>query len=413
MSAPLYNPDLQHMFKNVEVSKKFGVSEVTVLNWIKASQQGRNNLEIMESKGKIYILDTPENIEEMQILSDIGRKYRNKPALKRVTIDQLEIRQDHYHELLHAIQNYKNIPFKVGFSIHTDEQWSQFYSAEGALDPFLLQSKLLIQDCYTVWLSHFPRNSELNLVFSGYSSPYTYRNLIDEIQAKRPIANIKWIFPSKEAEKVFLEANTTWLEAIPEEISYYTFVADIESDPMWSVLTKNPGEANVVFLLGEIFFDAKYSSEVIRNFNRTMTTNDLLVSNALLDLPSARESFDEFDNERVLNTVAPLLNELELYNGEDYEFSYKYHGSDPNKKWFERRGSKTWNLTVNKEIEFNFKFGTHQKTIIWEKDSVIKLAEWKLWDDNVSLEFSKLNYQIVSFNTNAERSQSLILAQRL
>ena len=66
-----------NIYKNSEVSKKFGVSPSTVSLWIQNSLDGKNNLFLVESKAnKPKIAKTQGNDDIMMNLKQNGNKYK-------------------------------------------------------------------------------------------------------------------------------------------------------------------------------------------------------------------------------------------------------------------------------------------------------------------------------------------------
>lgn len=403
-----------YVFRNVQVSKMFGVSEVTVINWIRSSEEQKNNLELIESNGKKCIVNSPHNIAEMQLLSDKGRKYRNKVPIKKSDISHFGgMRPDHIFEILYNLNNKNRIPYKVAFLRQPESSLQRYYNTEMTLDSKYLQAKLLAQDSQQTWAGHLKRDTSVNIITSGFSCPYIYKHFIQDICTKRSVDSIKFIGNTEEECSIFRLLNQSNFQKSVTNSTLKTFTADLDSDPLWTILDKNQDELNVVFLLGEAFYNIEYFTKAVRNINTTLTKGDFIVTNICLNNPSYHTDFDGFNAINSLEVIKSFIDDLRLEQGEDYEFEHIYEDIDPSKKWYARRGSKKWNLILNKEIHFHYSYDGVIKDFIWQKGSTIELANWKLWQEDFPLEAAQLGYSVVSWNTNMEQTEAMVLMQKI
>lgn len=402
------------VLKNVQVSKMFGVSEPSVLNWIRASTENKNELELIEYKGKMCIANTPHNLAEMQQLADKGRKYRNKVPIKKVNLSHFgTLREDHLFEMLYNLEHQKRISYKSAFIQQTPEQLERFFNTEMTLDSKYLQAKLLVQDSQQTWTGHLKRDHAVNLITTSYSCPYTYKSYFQDVCAKRPVESVKFIGLNDAQGEVFKDLNQSTFEKSNIKAPLKISTADVDDDPLWSIFNKDKSEVNVVMLLGEAFYNIEFFVRCVRNINRTLTSGDFIITNIYLNNPSSQTDFDGFSTDGTQELMFNIIKELDLENEEDFELENVFQDIDPSKKWYARTGSKKWNMVTQKEIHFHYSYDGVIKDFIWPKSSKIELANWKLWQEDFPIEAAKLGYSVVSLNTNMEQTEAMVLMQKL
>jgi len=406
--------DQQIIFRNVQVSKMFGVSEVTVLNWIRAALDQKNQLELVDHKGKKCIVNSAHNLAEMQQLSERGRKYRNKVPIKKADISHFGgMRPDHVFEILYNLEHNMRIPYKAAFIRQPQKQLERYYNTEMTLDSKYLQAKLLAQDSQQTWSGHLKRDNSVNLITSGYSCPYIYKGFFQELCSKRSVNSIKFIGNTEDEGIMFRKQNQAHFEKSATNASLKTYIADIDGDPLWTVFDKGNHDTNMVFLLGEAFYNIQFFTSTVRNINSTLTKGDFIITNIYLNNPTYHTDFDAFNTNGALEVMKAFIEDLHLKQGDDYEFEHVYQDVDATKKWYARTGSKKWNLVMNKEIHFHFSYDGIAKDFIWPKGARIELANWKLWQEDFPLEAAQLGYSVVSWNTNMEQTEAMVLMQKL
>jgi hypothetical protein len=413
------NPNIDNqsnpqVLKNVQVSKMFGVSEPTVINWIKSALEQKNRLTVAENKGKWCIVNSPHNLSEMQFLSDKGRKYRNKVPIKKTDISHLnDLRQDHLLELLQNLEHNHQIPFKFIFLKQRRDFQEKYFNPDVSVDNHFLQAKLLVQDSQQTWSGHVKRDASLNIICTSYASPYIYRSFLTEIGSKRRVDNLRFVSLSKDEAEVFHSQNQVWLDKLGSKSKVQMIISDIDNDPAWSIFQKDTGQFNLLSLLGDVFYDISFFTRVVKNVSRCMSAGDFIITNILLNNPSYQTNFDCFLTDSVQNSVRSILEDLNLKQGEDCEIEYCYEDIDPTAKWFARRGTKKMFLNIHKEIHLHFDNGQVSRDIIWPKGSQIELANWKLWEGDFFLEAAKLGFNFVTFNTNMEQTEAFVLMKKI
>jgi transposase len=402
------------VFRNVQISKMFGVSEPTVINWIRAALEQKNQLDVAEYRGKWCIVHSPHNLSEMQILSEKGRKYRNKVPIKKVEISHLgQLRTDHTFELLHYLEYLYRIPSKFTHLRYRPSDLEKFFNTESTIDSKFLQAKLLSQDSQQTWTGHLKRDAMVNLTATSYSAPYVYKSYLQDVCQKRHVEQIKFIGMRQEESEIFRGQNMNFLEKNIPSLNLQTYTCDVDHDPLYTVFNKSAHQVNMVILLGEVFYNIGFFVKVVRNINRTLTPGDYIITNICLNNPAYHTDFEGFTSESSLSSIRPILQDLNLEVGEDFEWEHVYEDKDPTKKWYARTGSKKWFLTTAKEIHFHYAYNGVVKDFIWNKGTQIELANWKLWEEDFNLEAAKLGYNVVSWNTNMEQTEAMVLMQKV
>jgi len=402
------------VFRNAQVSKMYGVSEPTVYNWIISATEHKNQLELVEFRGKLCIVNSAHNLAEMQQLAEKGRKYRNKVPVKKIDISHFGgSRPDHIFEMLYNLQFRHSISYKSAFLRQSEPQFEKFFNTEMTLDSKFLQAKLLVQDSQQTWAGHLKRDNSVNLITTSFSCPYVYRSFIHDICQKRPVDSIKFVGMSDMETDVFRYVNQPFFEKSSTRANFRTFVADIDADPLWPIFDKERNQTNIVILLGEAFYDINFFVRTVRNINRTLTPGDFIITNINLSHAMHHTDFDMFNTDGSMEVMEGFIGQVGLERDEDYNFEYIYEDVDPSKKWYARTGSKKWYLNTTKEIHVHYSYDGVMKDFTWGKNTLIEIASWKLWQEDFPLEAAQLGYNVVSWNTNMEQTEAMVLMQKL
>ena len=119
-------------YKNIEISKQYGVSATTVTAWIENALASKNNLTVEMVEGKFRVLVNSSNDLELKRLAEDGKKYKNVDSVKKY-----EVGNDFYEiftplEILEIIRNleYRNLlNLKYSYAERGAKLWDDSYHA--------------------------------------------------------------------------------------------------------------------------------------------------------------------------------------------------------------------------------------------------------------------------------------------
>src|SRR4051812_32922034 len=108
-------------FKNTELAARYNISEATVRNWIKSTNEGRLTLELVADRGHAYVAKSISNIPIIEGLVGQNRKYRNKLAVKTITPSPrlFEVfNEAQVYDIIRNLELHHEIPRQYGYFRH-------------------------------------------------------------------------------------------------------------------------------------------------------------------------------------------------------------------------------------------------------------------------------------------------------
>jgi uncharacterized SAM-dependent methyltransferase len=363
-------------FSNKELRQLFSVSDKTIRNWIEASIEGKNSLELYFEKDKPYIVDSLKNDSLLNELSAHGRKYRNQRTHKRITPTSqfYEVYgRDEITEIIRSIEIDHSYPQHLRFRGKAADYWDayiQHISSSSSRNYLSSQDKLLgfsfnlLDDLLTAY-----RN--INIVDLGVGNGMAAKNLIQHVSKSGKLRRYIGIDGSKELLDITEKNIKNWFGST---IIVEKYVRDISRQSFGDVLAsdsygEDAGETiNLVLLMGGTFLNFTDPEKSLSIIQTSLGVNDLLMWTNKLDGLKSRRFFDfNIESDRNLlpfhnKYVLDLLNiNSALYDIEQF-FDVK-------------RKSRFIQVRLKATITLEFELDHYKKAVNLEKGETILILK--------------------------------------
>jgi uncharacterized SAM-dependent methyltransferase len=374
--------------KQVDVAREFGVTEATVHNWIKASENGFNNLKIVVRKGKKCIINDDHNNAEMHRLKEKGRKHTSNVNQITVYADEKKLNESlgkqNVTRLINSLLTNREIPHKFSYMGDGSEIWREFYanttksgskyytsnSDSESLDKMLPAISGYLKDC-----------TKINVIDLGCGDGRPLVNLTHSLNTIKEIKNYVAVDISQGMIDL---AKENLLASIPN-LMIQEEVLDLETaslqDLLYNLKKGDKDVANIIFIIGGtlgIFGEEQKQVRILQNIKDGMDPNDLLIISNAVDTVKNRTEFPAFQNGKGANEL--LLNLPAILGIKDYMYKVDLNYND-------QLGLREYNLLLKNSLKIIFK----ENNTTVEFDALEKINIWKHKRDSFELIASKVD----------------------
>lgn len=394
---------------NIEISRIYKVSHVTVGNWIKLAIEKKNELEIEKKGNKFVILDTFKNRKEMELLATRGSKFRNSVGYKKVEADPrlYEIfSESNLIELFTELDSKKIVPLKFTYCDGGADLWRQY--TEGDLeDPnysyFKEEIDLFISNIGAL-LPRFRKYKKINLVDIGPGTGYLASKIISKFLKEGFEITYRAIDISQDMLNIVESNFKKWFPNLKITTEVNDFDYMITRDLLFKNKDNDTQSAcNLILFIGDTIGNALDRYRVLRNFYDSMYKDDFLFMNATLKFfGQAEHAFGFLNRNKVVEQSLWIPNLLGIEDA-DYNKNIKIN---------EKLDCWVLNLTLNKNIDISVKIKGKEYITSVFKDEEITVYNW------FNYSFKELNKELVEVGlltvhlaVSQDNFQALLLCQ--
>jgi uncharacterized SAM-dependent methyltransferase len=287
-------------FKNTELSKNYHITLRTVLNWVKASKEGKLDLTLHTENGKAYVANTSRNIETIISLVEERRKYRNTKAVKVVTPKPEFYRlytQEQIFDIASNIDIYHEIPLDYAYfnggAVFWDE-YAQRLAAEKV--PNFLTSTINQLKANQGYIDDLvSRYKRINIVDIGPGNALPVKQLLQHLLDQGKLGRYIALDISPSILKVAKRNVESWFGS---KVKFEGHETDINYDRFTHLLAEDAlGEGtkdvvNIVLALGGGFSNLRSPDDAFKTIRNSLNRQDLLVYSLKLDSKTSRQYFD-------------------------------------------------------------------------------------------------------------------------
>lgn len=293
-------------FKNTELMKLHGISDKAVRNWIKASLDGKNSLELCRIDNKFYIADTVDNSAIIQSLVHKGKKYRNARSHKIIepTPDFYNLFSDtQIIRIANALETYYEFPQEYryrGAGAYAWESYLRKLSSSGSPNTLLNVVSLMQANFHSI--EELIRNYQyVNIIDIGVGNGSAIKNVVESLSKLGKLKKYVGIDISPELLAITKKNISQW-DGKPMAVE--TYVRNVATDQFGDILTRqlyetdSQNSVNLIFFLGGTLINFREPEMVLRSIRDSLGKNDFLISSLKLDTEASRRFFDfnpEFD----------------------------------------------------------------------------------------------------------------------
>jgi hypothetical protein len=380
-----------------EAGKLVKVSHATIINWIKASKEGHNSLQIAVNK----LVNNAHNMAELQRLADnsSARIKASSNTINNVAGPELfkVFSPRQIAEMYSNIESKKQIPLKLTYLGEGAKYWDRYVEngvKTGNYNTSRQVSKLLNNTAD--YLIRKIGQKQVNIIEIGPGNCDPIREFLGNLVGRGLVAKYVAADISPEMNKIATDKIQSWYP----ELSTESIICDIESDDLVDVLynLKSPNTINLVLFTGSTIGSMDDEEYVLKNLERTLGKNDLLMlSNKIVQEIAKTQTGHIQENLEQLFWIPKLLG-LEL-NQEHLET--KYDSSDQMRKV-------VYVFPENNELTIG-----SNKITFYRGD---ELTLWQHRMTNPALLYTlleKLKLRVVQMTAEVDNSHVLFLAERV
>lgn len=376
-------------FKNSELTSTYRIALNTVLNWIKAAQNGKLSLELVKIGERYYIASTAQNVATVERLVEERKKYRNSRNARVVT--PLPKFYELYDEkqILDIISNldiHHEIPLQYSYFDGGADYWDD-YSNRMIADPAhnLLTRTIKLLDMNDNYVDDLIAPfQKVNVVDLGPGNGLPVREFLRRLMDRGVLGRYIAIDLSPSILEHLGRNLKTWFG----DTSFFEpHLVDFTQERFGHILSQSYlGEevdqtANILLYLGGTVANFRNPDDALNVIHQSMGRNDLLVMSSKLDTAQSRRFFD-FSSKPGASSLAAnhrLILDLLTVDPADYEVEMGFD-TNKNQRYIQAR------LKVPLRIDFAFPGGT--RSVELEKGDAILL--WRFWQFNSVQVLSRL-----------------------
>jgi len=365
-------------FKNSEITKTYHVALNTVLNWMKATQKGKLDLELVTKGERTYIANTAHNLQIIERLASERKKYRN--GLSARTITPKPLFYDLYNEaqrldLVTNLDVYGEVPLQYSYFYGGAQLWDMYVSRLSKdTAPNVLTRTIDLIDMNFAYIDYLTAGYErVNIVDVGVGNAMPVRNLLAHMLERGTLARYIAIDISQNMLDVARDNIQAWFDG---QIKYEGHRLDITQERFGHILAdeylgSEAGKSlNVVLLLGGTIANFRSAADAFKLIHASMGKRDILIHSQKLDIAKSRRFFD-FNILPGATSLAPrhrLL--LDMFNIDPalYEVEMGYD-SVKHQRYIQIR--------LKLSISLSFAFDSGERVVEIEKGDTILL--WRSW----------------------------------
>jgi uncharacterized SAM-dependent methyltransferase len=397
-----------NIIRNIDVSREYGVSPTAVTNWITSSVQGRNQLQLTEKDGKMYILDTPNNRLMMEQLSRKGKIFKAKDSRKKTTVNPKfykNFKQEEIVEIAHDLELYKEINHKFSYVGGGAQFWDDYYTKSYQDGSYKTPERdiRLLDENYDMILSKIPKRFGVNVIDLGAGNAQPLKKLLTKLSRANKLISYTPVDISKEMIDIAVENVSEWFPGI--KINSYDY--DIERCRLDNILSHIKAESstesiNLIFNLGSTIGNHLDRFSVLKNIQKGMGLDDLFILSNSLDSDKNKVAFSFLKQSDVLslNTWIP-----------------KYLGFDVDQcehvmKYVPEENCRVQTVQLDKDYEVEIEVNGKKVFLNFYKGNEIVVWRHYMTQTNTLFqEFKKCGLELVSYNTENDLSHALMICK--
>lgn len=397
-------------FRKAELAEKFHISEKTVTNWVKETEQGKLALELYQEKGRARIANTTNNIVLMKQLVEVRKKYRNTRGIKLVTPQPIFYELFTVQQILDIISNLdirREIPFQYGYFDGGADYWDEYAQrlASEKIPNFLTSTveQLTLSQAYLDHLTD--RHRRINIVDIGPGNALPVQTLLQRILNKGKLGRYIAIDISPTMLRIAQRNIKRWFGA---KIVFEAHQADINYDRFTELLVRDAlstNTVNIVLALGGTFANLRSPDGALKIIHDSMNRDDILIYNLKLDSEAARHYFDFGIGSRkeALDAKAKML--LDALNIDESFYDVEM-GFEPVPK------ERYIRIRLKVELTISFIFDSSECKLNFKKNETIML--WRYWHQDVNDVLGQLrrnNFDVLQSSLTEDKAYLLTVSR--
>jgi transposase len=395
-------------YKHTDLVDKYHVSLKTVHNWIDSAKQGRLDLKLHESKGRIYVANDTRNEQALMQLAEHGKKYRNslyhKIAHPLPEFYELYTRKQ-ILDIISNLEVHREIPRQYNYFNGGATNWDKYVQKLELEDGSnLLNSTLSLVHSNLGSIDRLLEGRRrVNIIDLGVGNASPARELVSHI-FKKGILNRYMAIDISEAMLAIAEQNIReWFDGAVHFESYtrdltYEHFDDLVVDDMLSA--KSNETINLILLLGGTPMNLRSPGDMLKAICSSMGTEDLILYTAKTDSETSRRYFN-FNAKTDNANVSPL--------SPNHSFIFDLLNIDPSyyeveMGFNEKKRIRYVQVKLKVALTINFKFETGERQVDIDKgESILLLRIWHKTAHEIMGDFDKAGLMMLQASMTKDR----------
>jgi len=402
------------LFKNIEISRIYGVNPTTVTNWIEASLLGKNNLILENKDDRKLIVDNQQNRIILEQLTQTGKKHKSKDSYILI-----EPKPKFYQtfdgknlvKLINSLENNREIPHNFTYLNGGADCWRAY--AERTFRENMVNTITNTLDMLETSMAYLLKNIQqgykVNIIDIGVGDASPVKNFLAQLIELQLINKYIAIDFSPEMLEIAEENVKNWFG---EKINFEKYVADISSDSIQDILfysskslTNKNKIINLVLFIGSTIENQMDYFKTLSNLKDNLSGDDILFLGETLDSNNSKIYFDLNATNQELEQKIPFQEKWipELLNLDEklYDTIVFYSETDKTRKM---------QLILNSDIDLVLKKDDFVTKITLQKGEKITVWRHKHHStEEIIKNLSSLGLTVKNFTTSEDLAQALIV----
>ncbi len=396
----------QEFWKNSALAKKLGVSHTSIARWIEEATNKNNNLQLVKTDGRQYILDNDHNEAELLQLKAKAFKYRNKIGYERIEVDSelyTALNYSQLVELITSLENQRKIPLKFSYLNAGAKAWHQFVQANSQNGrSYMSETNILIETNLEAILYRLKSYNLVNIVDVGPGDGHTTKPIIEKLLTEGLEVRYNGIDVSPKMNEILAEE----MKFLLPETNISIEIGDMDylviRDKLFNSKLNYANSCNLILLVGSTIGNVEDRHRVLKNFNTSMGKDDFFLLDNGLNVLSWRTNFDSLDNPFANKIIKWIPEKLGL-TGQNTEAENRYD---------EKSKSRIQVLRLQKDLDIVFNLNDLEKVV-----SLPASTEITIWNHyshklkDLQAELEEAGFEIEHLSVYPDRSHVLVLCE--
>ena len=398
-------------YKNIELSRRFGIGGNTISRWIQNSIEGKNTLEIVQKKQltndkSVYrILSNAHNEKELLKLFQDGRS-KNQVSLKKevkINIETLKIfSTKQISELINALED-KHIPLKFTYMNGGADMWDEYIheSRKSGEYPTTKRTEQLLDTLFNNMDIINPENKKINFFDIGCGNFLPVQNYINTLNKKKLLNKYIAIDISQEMLDIAEKEALKILK--PDQIVKVQRDFEIENFSDYANPFRDTDTINFIAFIGSTIGNCTDQRTILTHLRESLIKDDIMILTNRLDNNIDKTRFNHLLEKNDRKLWIPAM--LGIDTGE-VQFHSMYD---------EKKDARVIAMKLDKDYSFTFTFPdskAERKIYLYASDHIILWHHKMSRIEEIPMQFKRAGLEHIAYFKTPEDNIGMFVAKK-